>query len=436
MILNFLALALSTGKALLPLYVYRRIGIKQKNLFACYIAGFALCVSPLARALVRFTSISLVDSEYSEYYFSHLVFYDMIFILTFLFSLFLLTRISRLLIFLPVLSVKNLRNCFISINQNLARLIPSYLLFFLLALLFLSLLISLSPAHTLWITNPRVAYITGRRGLGVVFILFVFSVNLFAYFSAKSFYTVNHLPGPSLTRTKYLLYKSFAILMAISTGTKSVPICVLLTSLIVYLLSNASVNHISILQRFTSKLRLKYIAIFILSLVIISLIFIWRSLSGTTLVDYFAETPFLLDQINFVKTHRDSLGSPTNPLVLFIAQSLPKSLSWIFNLGSTPSVEYTSIILGIDPEDMIDFPAIDQSLFALYAFGKLSFVMPILSAFTEAIPYALLIRLCINTQTTSRLQDYNLLVCSSALSYLPLVPQLFCLNIFTILSLA
>lgn len=431
-----LAIALSLLSQSIPFFIFRKVGIRLGTILSATLLGLSICILPMARSIARLLAIFYSDQDPNliSFYFYNSFLYDLIYLSVFLFSFWFLSRWKYLYFFLPLIHIKLFRKIFaklFSIPQ--VNKFPQYIFFFF-SLICLTLIISISPVHLLWLADPRSAYIIGRSGIGLIFILFILFTNLSSYYIAKQHYVRLEMQDNSLLSPKYLFGVLTIIIISFFSGTKSLPLSVILTQLAYYLVYS-HLTFKSILFGVLHRLRLHAFAIIFLIVSFLAITFALVSLSGTSLATYITEESFLFEQINFVQINSESNRDLTNLFARIFMISVPSAILNLLNLGYNPVTDYTAQVLNLDPTTMVNFPAIDLAMFSKYLMGPFFFVIPIISSLMSALPFASLYRLCSITNNQYRTLDHNLLMCSFALSFLPLIHPLTALNVFALFSL-
>lgn len=432
----YLTLILTFVKNILPLIIYRRIGFRLGNQFAATILGFSICYIPFVRSFSRYLSIYSLGSDKSfvSFYFYNSFAFDLIYIVTFGLFFGLLIRFKFLYWFTPFLYISSLRVAFCKLIKTLTNNVPLHRFYLLASVSSLGLLLSLSSAHSLWITNPRLAYIEGRRGVGIIYVLFVFFINMSSYYLARSHFSKYRSQYLVLLAPRYALSLFSTLILSFLTGTKSVPLSVILTQVILYI-AYSRITLKSLVSGILHRFRVHVLIIISFIIAFLSFTYILYSLSGTTLTNYLTESSFLYEQIQFVRNSPTDADNNLNILNLILLVNIPSSLQRIFNLPPNPLLQYTATILNVDPETMVNFPAIDPAMFSKYALGPFFFLAPIISAFISSLPFASLYHICSITHSKYKSIDHDFLMCSFALSFFPLIHPLLALNLFSLFAL-
>jgi len=262
-ILFYLSFFVSLLKALLPIYAFEKIGVALSSKLVCFIAGGVICSYPLLTTSAKFFSSLDFPDDFKFFWWSGSLYYNIIYIGSFLLVLYIVPRIPLLAkLFLPFLHLFWLKNLFLSVSRNLiSRKLP-YLSVLSFTLILLAILVVYSPVHFAWITEPRFAYMEGRSGFGLIFILFLLCINLSSFYIGKSYFRDRDEASLLLPFKGYLALILFVLMLSSFTGTKSIPINVALTQLILYISVRPSLTLRSLLGSLL-KLRVNFVSIFV-----------------------------------------------------------------------------------------------------------------------------------------------------------------------------
>ena len=418
----------------MPIYAFEKIGVALSSKLVCFIAGGVICSYPLLTTSAKFFSSLDFPDDFKFFWWSGSLYYNIIYIGSFLLVLYIVPRIPLLAkLFLPFLHLFWLKNLFLSVSRNLiSRKLP-YLSVLSFTLILLAILVVYSPVHFAWITAPRFAYMEGRSGFGLIFILFLLCINLSSFYIGKSYFRDRDEASLLLPFKGYLALILFVLMLSSFTGTKSTPINVALTQLILYISVRPSLTLRSLLGSLL-KLRVNFVSIFVLISITSSIIYLIISLSGYSLITYLSEPTYLLAQIAFVSSRGQFEYNFTTQLASLLSNYLPMSLSWILNMDIPSSLEYTNSVLNQNIMNFINFPPFDQSLYMEYLLGDLSYLGSSLSAITECLPYALFLSYILYARKHVLRFTSVLPVCALSLGYLPLLSPVISLNFFVVLS--
>jgi hypothetical protein len=298
------------------------------------------------------------------------------------------------------------------------------LLFSAISSLCLLVLILASPAHTLWITNPRIAYMTGRAGLGFIWIPLV-------GFACLSIASTNI---SLLRRSIVNIFGTFLsfILLYLSGSKGSIA-----TGVLVLLLNfNFNFKHIRFsglsparLLRSFSQIKSPRILLYSASFFLLFLLYVSKSLS-ISIYQYAAESSVFSLQLE-----KYFSGGFTGfaPFSLFLNQllSIPIKLSATVGLLAnyqTPFDQYYTLLIGEKIYSDGNTPNLDLVALGLTDSSILlsgPFVQGAFFAVSKVLPAYFIVQLCSRLSTVLPQLKLSYISLLSILSVFPFLGSSF-----------
>lgn len=288
-------------------------------------------------------------------------------------------RISTIPIFIPI--------------RNLWRPIfgrRQYLFYLILAALILFTLVMFSSSGILWLISPRQAYIEGRAGLGMFWVLYCFSCSMLGFHSCVK--TSHGVLTFSLTDALRLLLAS---VLSFLSGSKGVVLVTVLIGLLpfiwqlseLYLAKGLTKFCFAYFSRFWRLRQSRSTLLVGLSifLALTTTIFSLTALSGTGILDYISEQSFFIVQLNSISQQQEAIVFPgyiSLSGMLSIVPSIFRPQNFLYG----DQILYDNLIPG--QFELGNTPVFDPVFHALYNYGdKLVFLGGLFSAFKFNLVY-------------------------------------------------
>jgi len=346
---------------------------------------------------------------------------EKLFILKNLFFPFLFTKLSKI--------PKSIRK-FLNFSYS-----DFSLIYIFLSICILALIILFSSAGLSWITNPRYAYITGRTGIGPLYIAYIISLSLSSYYlgSSRIDYALKRF---KIFNSQYLIKFSSIFYLSFLSGSKGVLLSIVATQLCFYLYTKENLNFITLFKGLYKKFILKKIIIyFFISIILLFSLFFYL-LRGTSIFLYFSDYVHLDRHLDFTLENFSAFGFPGKLFLQDFLKVIPRNLREFFQLPL-----YTSITIILEKiystENSnvykLNTPSLDPILLSINIWGKFYYIGALLSAFERIFPIAVIIVLYKKYKYFYYFKSNLLPLFAVFLNYFPFINIFVLINIITFL---
>ena len=310
------------------------------------------------------------------------------------------------------------------------------LIFIFLSIFILILIIYFSSAGLNWISNPRYAYMTGRTGIGSLYIAYITSLSLSSFYLGSSRIDYG-LKRFNILNFQYLIQFLSIFYLSYLSGSKGVLLSVIATQLCFYLSTKENLNFPLLLGKLYKKFILKKIIIYFLILIILALSLFVYLLRGSDLINYFSDYLHLNKHLDFTLENFSAIGFPGKLFFQDFLIVIPRTFRESFQL---PLYSSTTIIL----EELyssqnsniykINTPTLDPILLSVNIWGsKFYYIGALLSAFFRIFPIAIIFILYKKYKYFYYSKSHLLPLFAVFLNYFPFMNIVVLINIITFL---
>ncbi len=310
------------------------------------------------------------------------------------------------------------------------------LIFIFLSIFVLILILIFSSAGLNWITNPRYAYMTGRTGIGYLYVVYIISLSLSSFYLGSSIIDYG-FKRFKILNFQYLIKFPFIFYLSFLSGSKGVLLSVVATQLCFYLSTKGNFNFQPLLKKIYSKFVFEKIIFYLFISIILLFSFFVYLLRGSDIINYFSDYLLLEKHLDFTLENSSAFGFPGKLFLQDFLKVIPRNLREFFQL---PLYTSTTIILekiySAENSNIfkINTPALDPILLSINIWGyKFYYIGALFSAFTKIFPIAIIFYLYKKYNYFYYFKSNLLPLFSIFLNYFPFLNIIVIINIITFL---